>query len=114
MTRDYSKNKVTSPTTSAGQVKKKKPVEWQADQFAAYLLMPRGLVRPAWEAWRGDFDSLTLPDLRALVGSGGTDEIVMENAIRSFADKFQVSREAMRIWLEELGLLVRTKISALF
>src|SRR5438105_1852191 len=41
---------------------KKKPVEWQADQFAAYLLMPRNLVKQSWLEWHGSMDSIVLTD----------------------------------------------------
>jgi Zn-dependent peptidase ImmA (M78 family) len=43
--------------------REKKPVEWQTDQFAANLLMPRELVKKAWQEWRGDMESIALADL---------------------------------------------------
>jgi hypothetical protein len=93
---------------------KKKPVEWQADQFAANLLMPRDLVRRAWEEWRGELEPIYLPDLRAQVGNGDSDDVVLGNAVRPFANVFQVSPEAMRIRLEGMELVLREKQNRLF
>ncbi|GIW81355.1 MAG: hypothetical protein KatS3mg105_3162 [Gemmatales bacterium] len=93
---------------------KKRPVEWQADQFAANLLMPREMVKRAWHEWRGGLDPIYLRDLRAERGDFGTDERVLEHAVRPLAEKFEVSAEAMRIRLEGMGLLLRKKEASLF
>ena len=42
---------------------KKKPVEWQADQFAASLLMLCALVKEAWQDWHGSLEPIALDDL---------------------------------------------------
>src|SRR5438128_1362815 len=102
---------------------KKKPVEWQADQFAANLLMPRDLVKQSWLEWRGNTDSIVLTDLGDLrrqvltaevlrrggfkASDNAADDMVLEHCSRPLADKFQVSAEAMRIRLEGMGLLLR-------
>jgi hypothetical protein len=109
---------------------KKKPVEWQADQFAANLLMPRELVKKAWQEWRGNMESIVLTDLGDMrrqiltaevlqrggfkVGDSASDDMVLEHCSRPLADKFQVSPEAMRIRLEDMGLLLRKKEASLF
>jgi hypothetical protein len=109
---------------------KKKPVEWQADQFAANLLMPRDLVRQSWLEWRGDPESIVLTDLgdmrrqiltAEVLRRGGfkasddaADDMVLEHCSRPLADKFHVSAEAMRIRLEGMGLLLRKKEASLF
>jgi Zn-dependent peptidase ImmA (M78 family) len=105
---------------------KKKPVEWQADQFAASLLMPRELVRKSWLDWHGNPDSIALTDLAELreqilsneVLRRGRDEaaddLVLEQCSRPLAEMFQVSAEAMRIRLEGMGLLVRKNEPSLF
>lgn len=92
----------------------KRPVEWQADQFAANLLMPRQMVQQAWQDWRGNQEPIDLADLRAERGDWGTDEMVLANAVRLLADLFQVSAEAMQIRLEEMGLLQRKREASLF
>jgi hypothetical protein len=109
---------------------KKKPVEWQADQFAANLLMPRDLVKRAWLEWRGNLDSIVLIDLADLrqqiltaevlrrggfkASDAAADDMVLEHCSRPLADRFQVSPEAMRIRLEDMGLLLRKKEASLF
>jgi len=94
----------------------KRPVEWQADQFAANLLMPRKLVFAAWKKWRGNPNTVAVAEIRP--GRAGaaelTDEDVMADFCRPLADTFQVSPEAMRIRLNELELLVKTKTGTLF
>ena len=59
-------------------------------------------------------EPIFLPDLRAENGTEGTDEMVMENAVRPLAGKFQVSAEAMRIRAEGMGLLLRKREASLF
>jgi Zn-dependent peptidase ImmA (M78 family) len=109
---------------------KKKPVEWQADHFAANLLMPRDLVRQAWQDWRGNKDPIALDDVQDVrrriltaevlrrgafkTGDRAADDMVLEYCSRPLADKFQVSAEAMRIRLEEMGLLLRKREASLF
>ncbi|GIW56287.1 MAG: hypothetical protein KatS3mg082_2748 [Nitrospiraceae bacterium] len=109
---------------------KKKPVEWQADQFAANLLMPRELVKKAWQEWRGNLEPIALDDLQEMRrqiltaevlrrggfkgGDRASDDMVLEHCSRPLADKFQVSAEAMRIRLEDMGLLLRKREATLF
>lgn len=94
----------------------KPPVEKQADMFAANLLMPRRFVIDAWQAWRGSLKAVAVPDLRvdSTEGVGCADEMLMERFCRPLADQFGVSAEAMRIRLEEMQLLLRTKDAWLF
>lgn len=90
------------------------PIEYQANRFASCLLMPREMVKRAWHEWRGDMDSIYLPDLRSEAGSDIPDDLVLENAVRPFAATFQVSPEAMRIRCEGMGFLLRKKEALLF
>lgn len=105
-------------------------VERQADSFAACLLMPGPLVRREWLDWRGEAESLVLADLGERrqehldaeiarrpfpkQGKHADDEMVSENLCRPLADRFEVSAEAMRIRLEEMHLLLRTREPSLF
>jgi Zn-dependent peptidase ImmA (M78 family) len=100
----------------------KKREEWQADFYASCLLMPRKLVI---EAWRGRFGNtnarilkrknrITLPadvndEIAEVLRSFDRqrDDETMNEFVRPFAEKFQVSMVAMRIRLERLGLLHR-------
>lgn len=108
---------------------RKKPVEWQADAFAANLLMPRKMLRAAWSGFRGAADGpVAISDLRArhsdaeplylhgkqAADAESRDEALKEDFCRPLAERFQVSPEAMRIRLERLELLVTTKPNTLF
>ena len=84
----------------------------------------------SWDAWRGDLKAVALKDLRSrqheiltpeiLRRSGlksaddASDNMLMEQYIRPLAKQFQVSREAMRIRLQQLALLVRKRMPSLF
>ncbi len=88
------------------------PVEWQANYFAACLLMPTDLVRDAWSAWRGDVRPFCVRDLG--VGTASSDQSPVESWLRPLADRFEVSGEAMRIRLHEMGYLVHDEVNVLF
>lgn len=90
------------------------PIEYQANRFASCLLMPHEMVKRAWHEWRGGMDPIYLPDLREESGDNGTDEIIMENAVRPLAGVFEVSPEAMRIRAEGMKLLLRRRDLLLF
>ena len=98
-------------------------VEWQADFYASCLLMPRKLVFAAWdtefpdrkprvikpstpidhpyveiqriECWIGDLDC------------SESEDATLDRIAQPLAERFMVSRVAMRIRLEKLGLLLR-------
>lgn len=55
----------TKPAYICRSSEAKKPVEWQADFFAACLLMPRKMVCKAWETQHGNLNPIALADLRA-------------------------------------------------
>jgi len=92
----------------------KPPVEKQADMFACYLLMPTDLVRSAWREWRGDSESVFVTDLRADAPPTDTDDAVVDRFIRPFAAAFEVSREAMRYRVHDLGLVLPSRDGLLF
>ena len=76
--------------------------------------MPREMLKRAWHEWRGGMDPFYLPDLREESGDNGTDEMILENAVRPLASTFQVSPEAMRIRAEGIKLLLRKREASLF
>ena len=88
------------PTIICRKSRAKERIEWQADFFAACLLMPRSMVLAAWQSRFGHS--------RTRVVQTG-DEMQRMRACRDvavrFADTFLVSVEAMRIRLEQLHLL---------
>jgi hypothetical protein len=101
---------------------RRRPVERQADLFAANLLMPRDLVQKAWHELNSGCDkTISIATLRErysgrdVLYRGRTPEsqlerdlAVKEDFAGKMADLFSVSREAMRIRLEELDLLVES------
>lgn len=101
-------------------------VEKQADNFAANLLMPAGLVQATWQTWRpqsgpvyldalwDDYEQAIADELALRPDGVNPDRRVVENVVlelfsRPLAEKFEVSAEAMRIRLESLGLLIRRR-----
>jgi Zn-dependent peptidase ImmA (M78 family) len=107
---------------------RKKPVEWQADTFAASLLMPRKMVYSAWSEFRGgDAGPVEIRELHdahaessvLIRGQTAATAAELEFAVqnefcRPLAEQFEVSREAMRIRLVELNLIVRERPQTLF
>lgn len=89
----------------------KSQLEWQADSFAGYLLMPKDMVFAQWEAMHGSLDPYIavdeIADLKARWGLGEDDRPTVEVA-RLMAPAFEVSAQAMQIRLVDLQL-VRTK-----
>jgi len=99
------RDKPATPAVVCRQSQKRAPAEWQADQFAACLLMPRAQVQatirsmygdslPAWagalaKRTAGDYD----PRLRDLAA-----DVIREG-------NFNVSKEAMGIRLLDLKLV---------
>jgi hypothetical protein len=75
--------------------------------------MPSDLVRTAWEAWRGSL----CPAGPAEVSRAAEDNdlaAATRRFVRPLADRFEVSADAMRIRLEELGLLASDSAEQLF
>jgi Zn-dependent peptidase ImmA (M78 family) len=98
--------RLPSPAPRPGR-RRKAPVEWQADQFAACLLMPARLVREAVRLAFGE----RLPSwegIEARLLTGEPDERFVEVAEQVIAaGQFDnVSNMAMRIRLRDLKLVV--------
>lgn len=106
---------------------RKRPVEWQADAFAALLMMPRKMVFAAWSHFRGGDDrpmevaelNTQSSETRFYHGRLATTEeerryALVEHFCRPLAEQFQVSAEAMRIRLENLELVVSKRPATLF
>jgi Zn-dependent peptidase ImmA (M78 family) len=91
-------------------------VEWQADAFASYLLMPKAQVIAAWQEWRGNLNAVVLEDLPSVPVPDGRhpDNATLDRFAKPLAERFEVSAEAMRIRLEKLGLLMRERPNTLF
>ncbi len=101
----------------------KERVEFQADLYASCLLMPRRIVHFEWKERLGRSSPLLLRDLRPngsvmmraerRVNELGqrevdaVDDALLEEVAEPFAQRFRVSRAAMRIRLERMGLMLR-------
>jgi IrrE N-terminal-like domain len=116
---------IPKPTVVCRSSLAKERVEWQADFYASCLLMPRRLVHAEWQEHLGRTKPLLLSDLRPngsvltraekLVYEQGrgevdaVDDALFESVAGPIARRFGVSRTAMRIRLERLGLLLRVE-----
>lgn len=90
---------------------RKEPMEWQADAFAGFLLMPKEMVYRAWESLTGKTDPYIaeeeIANLSAKWGLAEDKQPTVEIS-RWMADEFKVSGQAMQIRLLNLGL-IKTK-----
>ena len=95
------------------------PIEVQANAYASYVLMPRGLICDQWKIgapgrefmslddFRKDEHYILRHDRRTISNDEQRVDAILDWAGAPLADRFQVSRTAMRLRLEELGLLRR-------
>jgi len=93
------------------------PEEIQANAFAAHVLMPRRMIREAWQRWRGTdapvaLASLPIGDLHS--DRRENEALAMEQFSKHMAKQFEVSAQAMRFRLQGLGLLVERIEPGLF
>jgi Zn-dependent peptidase ImmA (M78 family) len=88
--------------------KRKDPMEWQADCFAGYLLMPQDMVFNAWEEIYGNMEPyIAVEEITHLSARWGLaeDKQPTVKIARDLARKFLVSGQAMQIRLIGLGLI---------
>jgi Zn-dependent peptidase ImmA (M78 family) len=113
----------SEPTVICRASQEHEPVEWQANYFASFLLMPRRRVQDEWKERLGRTRPLLLSDLRpnaqvmmraqTMIHQEGrneadaVDNALFEEVAKPIARRFRVSPTAMRIQLERLGLLLR-------
>jgi hypothetical protein len=87
----------------------KDPIEWQADCFAGYLLMPTRMVLAAWKAIYGKLEPYIAVDEIADLGAKwglGPDERPTVRVAKVMAREFKVSGQAMQIRLVRLGFIL--------
>jgi hypothetical protein len=94
-----------------GSIDSYQELEWQADKFASYLLMPTYLVRSEWRSVVGHEGPLEIEPVVEAAGvenfgsrAAFLDAFAIEHS-QPLAERFTVSSLAMRIRLEELRLL---------
>lgn len=108
----------TPPSVVCRSSQGRKPMEWQADRYASFLLMPRTLILDEWRALFPDGRPRVLqpvaPTRHSFVeiprgGHAGADFEASHKALERFsrplAKRFGVSPVAMRIRLQDLGLI---------
>lgn len=86
----------------------KDPIEWQADKFASYLLMPESMIRDQWQQHKSNCEQqqrVTDLNLTNSLIPLNNATIPSDNITRIMADIFKVSVQAMSIRLIELGIL---------
>jgi hypothetical protein len=87
---------------------RKEPIEWQADAFSGYLLMPKEMVVSAWKERKGSLDFyVAKKEIAGLSARWGLaeDELPAVDIARELARDFKVSGQAMQIRLIGLGLI---------
>ncbi len=87
---------------------RKDPMEWQADAFSGYLLMPKEMVFSAWKERNGSLDHYVAEkEIAGLSARWGLaeDERPAVDIARRMALDFKVSGQAMQIRLIGLGLI---------
>jgi Zn-dependent peptidase ImmA (M78 family) len=87
-----------TPSVVCREIDEHTRIEFQANCFAAALLMPRRMVCDAWNVAYGSLEPLNWWE---------TDETDIDQVASDFARQFRVSRQAMRIRLTGLGLFRR-------
>lgn len=92
---------------------RKDPMEWQADAFAGYLLMPKKMVLQMWKDFFGSMNPYVAMDEiseKADLWGLAENETPTVDIAREMANAFQVSGQAMQIRLIGLNL-IRTDVS---
>jgi hypothetical protein len=112
----------SEPTVICRTSESKVRREWQADFYASCLLMPKHLTVEAWREHFGDTNPRIVQRKQHVVFPADADDNLtaeiqafeqqrddeaLGEFVRPLAYKFKVSRTAMRIRLEKLGLLLR-------
>ena len=89
-------------------------MEWQADCFTGFFLMPKEMVQTAWKSRVGNLEPYVaaeeIADLSARWGLAEDERPTVEIA-RELAREFKVSGQAMQIRLVGLGL-IQVKVPA--
>jgi Zn-dependent peptidase ImmA (M78 family) len=97
-----------APTIVCRTSSRKDPMEWQADCFAGYLLMPQEMVLAAWKAARGALEPyVAVQEIADKLAKWGLveDRQPTVDIARQLAAEFDVSGQAMQIRLIGLGLI---------
>lgn len=99
----------TKPAIVCRTQSAKEPIEWQADSFAGFLLMPKTMVQQVWKNIFGSLEPYIavneIADLSARWGLADDNRPTVKVA-KQMAKEFNVSGQAMQIRLIGLGLIL--------
>lgn len=99
----------SEPSIVCRSTQSREPMEWQADCFAGYLLMPEDRVFRVWEQVYGSAGQyVAFEEIEQLKARWGDERPTVEVA-REMAKRFNVSGQAMQIRLEDLKLILPEK-----
>jgi len=102
----------SEPSIVCRDTAQKPPIEWQADCFAGYLLMPEELIRQGWAEMTGSLDPYVaegeIKELIQRYDLAGDEQPTVDIAKR-MARAFHVSGQAMQIRLVKLNLVLLKK-----
>ncbi len=97
------------PTIVCRTSQSREQMEWQADCFASYLLMPEDRIQRTWvEVYGSSEQYVAVEEIEKLKVLWGKERPTTEVA-RDMALLFNVSGQAMQIRLEDLGLVLTRK-----
>ena len=102
----------TQPSIICRSDDKLDPKEWQANQFAGYLLMPHAMVVQAWQDRRGNLEPYDAANEIAELSDRWSlkdAETPTVEIARELAQQFSVSGQAMQIRLVGMGLIATGK-----
>jgi Zn-dependent peptidase ImmA (M78 family) len=101
---------VTKPAIICRNSESKDPKEYQADQFASFLLMPEVLVKKAWKDKFGSLEPyIAVDEIAALKDKfclSKEENIPNLEISKQLAPIFEVSAQAMQIRLTKLKLIL--------
>jgi len=102
-------DEVDKPDLICRAIDRSDPIEWQANAFAAHLLMPSDMVKEAWvNRYRRNEPYVAeeeISDLSTKWGLADDNSLPTVGIAREMAKDFKVSGQAMQIKLVGMGLI---------
>ena len=96
----------TAPSIVCRSSQRKESMEWQADRFARYLLMPEDRIMNFWREIRGGLDQYMAFEEIEAIKAQSEYPIPVTQVAKDMAEHFRVSGQAMQIRLEGLKLIL--------
>lgn len=96
----------TAPSIVCRSSQRKESMEWQADRFASYLLMPEDRIMNFWREIRGGLNQYMAFEEIEAIKAQSEYSIPVTQVAKDMAEHFRVSGQAMQIRLEGLKLIL--------